>query len=120
MKLYTLTQASVKFDYDNDRVRARGFPHSVWYEFGELEAYIRVFNDKIVVANIALLNPEHEGQGYFRSFMAWVEAECVKRRKLLEFENVMNPRLLNHLLKNGFAVNSHDDGNVVSSVIKQL
>lgn len=79
---------------------------SLWYDFGQLEAYIRVrmSNDKLVIANVHLFNPEHEGQGHFKNMMLALEQLCREKAIFeIEFENVISQRLSSILMRQGYA-----------------
>jgi hypothetical protein len=82
-----------------------GEVRNAWIEDDALRVYIRKGNryinrkhvQTIDVANI-MSNPKHQGKGFFKAFMQYVESYNMP----VYVENIFNPALTDMLIKNGY------------------
>lgn len=63
--------------------------------------------DTFDVANISTIDPEHQGKGYFKAFMLYVESFKIP----VFVECIHNPILVDMLAKNGYTI-VHQYGDV--------
>lgn len=92
--------------------------NSQWFYPEGIDVYLRIgkrlinleYKKVVTVSNITnadvLPNNQINGQGYFKSFMEFLESECNKHSDIdgILIENVMTERLTNILTKNNYVV----------------
>ena len=85
------------------------WPNNAWIKEKNIEVYVRksvrVLGQNVYpcleIGNVNV-NENHKGKGVFTAFLKRFEKEAEKLHRYVYVENLLEPRLINFLLKNGY------------------
>jgi hypothetical protein len=70
-------------------------PKRGWFKLGPIDVYVRVYGDKIDLANCNLTDDKYAGIGVYRTFVGWLYTTGrVYGYKQVKHENVHNDNLV--------------------------
>ncbi len=82
---------------------------NIWIRERDIDVYVRRSN-RLIEGNLILcldiasveVNENRQGQGIFKAFLYQFEKEAAKMRRAVYVENILEPRLLDFLIRKGY------------------